>query len=143
MSSTIEDKQNQIIEEFSVFDDWMDKYAYLIELGRGLDDLDEAHKIDNNLINGCQSRVWLSAEYIDGKIFLAADSDAILTKGLVAMIVKVYSNETPTAILGAEPTFIKEIGLEENLSPTRSNGLTAMLKQIKFYAMAYKAKYES
>ena len=143
MSTNIENKQNQIVEEFFIFEDWMDKYAYLIELGKKIDSIKEEHRTDNNLINGCQSRVWLNAEYSDGKIIFTADSDAILTKGLVALVVHVFNNETPTDILNAEPWFIKEIGLEENLSPTRSNGLTAMLKQIKFYAMAYKAKYES
>lgn len=139
--STIDDKQQEIVDEFSVFEDWMDKYAYLIEQGKELDGLKEEHRTDNNVISGCQSKVWLHAEMQDGKIVFTADSDAVLTKGLVALVIKVFSNEKPDAIINAEPWFIKEIGLEENLSPTRSNGLTAMLKQIKFYAMAFKAKH--
>ena len=139
--STINEKQQEIVDEFSVFDDWMDKYAYLIEQGKELTGLKDEHRTDNNVISGCQSKVWLHAEYNDGKIVFTADSDAVLTKGLVAMVIKVFSNEKPDAIINAEPWFIKEIGLEENLSPTRSNGLNAMLKQIKFYAMAFKAKH--
>ncbi|HKK58090.1 MAG TPA: SufE family protein [Salinivirga sp.] len=139
--STIDEKQQEIVDEFSVFDDWMDKYAYLIEQGKELTGLKDEHRTDNNVISGCQSKVWLHAEYNDGKIVFTADSDAVLTKGLVAMVIKVFSNEKPDAIINAEPWFIKEIGLEENLSPTRSNGLNAMLKQIKFYAMAFKAKH--
>ncbi|MFO7864673.1 MAG: SufE family protein [Salinivirgaceae bacterium] len=141
--SNIEDKQKAIVDEFSIFDDWMDKYAHLIEQGKDLEGLKEENRTDNNIINGCQSKVWLSAEYKDGKIYFSADSDAILTKGLVALVIRVFTGETPEEILKTEPWFIKEIGLEENLSPTRSNGLTSMLKQIKFYAMAFKAKYEA
>mgnify|MGYP006449530439 FL=1 len=139
--STIDEKQQEIVDEFSVFDDWMDKYAYLIEQGKELSGLEEEHRTDNNVISGCQSKVWLHAEYDDGNIIFKADSDAVLTKGLVALVIKVFSNEKPDTIINAEPWFIKEIGLEENLSPTRSNGLNAMLKQIKFYAMAFKAKH--
>ncbi|ALO15877.1 Cysteine desulfuration protein SufE [Salinivirga cyanobacteriivorans] len=139
--STIDKKQQEIVEEFSVFDDWMDKYAYLIEQGKELTGLKDEHRTDNNVISGCQSKVWLHAEYEEGKIKFTADSDAVLTKGLVALVIKVFSNEKPDTIINAEPWFIKEIGLEENLSPTRSNGLNAMLKQIKFYAMAFKAKH--
>lgn len=138
---SIETKQQEIVEEYSVFDDWMDKYAYLIEQGKELTGLDEANRTNNNVISGCQSKVWLHADYKDGKLYYTADSDAILTKGLVAMVIRVFSDETPDEIINAEPWFIKEIGLEENLSPTRSNGLTSMLKQIKFYALAYKAKH--
>ena len=141
MMSTIDEKQQEIVDEFSVFDDWMDKYAYLIEQGKELTGLKDENRTDNNVISGCQSKVWLHAEYEDGKIIFTADSDAVLTKGLVALVIKVFSNEKPDAIINAEPWFIKEIGLEENLSPTRSNGLNAMLKQIKFYAMAFKAKH--
>ena len=140
---TIIEKQEEIVEEFSVFEEWMDKYGYLIDLGKDLKGFSEDNRIENNLINGCQSKVWIHAEYKDGKIYYSADSDAILTKGLVALVLKVYSGETPQTIIDTEPWFIKEIGLEENLSPTRSNGLTSMLKQIKYYAMAYKAKFES
>lgn len=143
MSNSIETKQQKIVEDFSIFDDWMDKYSYLIEVGKNIEGIKEEQRTDNDLINGCQSRVWLSAEYSDGKITFAADSDAILTKGLVALVIQVFNNETPDDILNSDPWFIAEIGLAENLSPTRSNGLTAMLKQIKFYAMAYKAKYEN
>ncbi|WP_462281049.1 SufE family protein [Salinivirga cyanobacteriivorans] len=139
--STIDEKQQEIVDEFSVFDDWMDKYAYLIEQGKELTGLKDEHRTDNNVISGCQSKVWLHAEYEEGKIKFTADSDAVLTKGLVALVIKVFSNEKPDTIINAEPWFIKEIGLEENLSPTRSNGLNAMLKQIKFYAMAFKAKH--
>ncbi|MDA3866079.1 MAG: SufE family protein [Salinivirgaceae bacterium] len=141
--SNIEEKQKTIVDEFSIFDDWMDRYAHLIEQGKDLEGLKEENRTDNNIINGCQSKVWLSAEYKDGKIYFTADSDAILTKGLVALVIRVFTGETPEEILKTEPWFIKEIGLQENLSPTRSNGLTSMLKQIKFYAMAFKAKYEA
>lgn len=140
---TIKEKQEEIIEEFSIFDEWMDKYSYLIDLGKDLSGFNEEYRTENNLINGCQSKVWIRAEYKEGKVYYNADSDAILTKGLVALVLKVYNGETPETIIETEPWFIKEIGLEENLSPTRSNGLTSMLKQIKYYAMAYKAKFES
>ncbi len=139
--SSIEQKQQEIVDEFSVFDDWMDKYAHLIEQGKELSGLEEENRTDNNVISGCQSKVWLHADYKDGKLYFKADSDAILTKGLVALVIRVFSGEEPDTIINTNPWFIKEIGLEENLSPTRSNGLTSMLKQIKYYAMAYKAKH--
>ena len=137
---TISDIQNEIIDEFSGFDDWMDKYAYIIELGNAVAPLDEKHKVPENIIEGCQSRVWLTSEERDGKLYFAADSDAIIVKGIVALLLRVVSGRTPDEILGCEFAFIEEIGLREHLSPTRSNGLVAMVKQIKMYAIAHKAK---
>ncbi len=139
----IEKIQEQIVEEFSGLDDWMDKYAYLIDLGKDLEALPEELKIKQNLIDGCQSKVWVFADYLDGKIFFRGDSDAILTKGLISLIIRAYNGQTPDDILNNQPEFINKIGLSEHLSPTRSNGLTSMIKQIKFYAMAYKMKHES
>ena len=138
--ATINEVQDEIIEEFSMFDDWMDRYALLIELGNSLEKLDEKYKTENNLIQGCQSRVWLQAEYVDGKIIFKAESDAVIVKGIIALLIKVLSNRTPDEIINADLYFIEKIGLKENLSPTRSNGLVSMLKQMRFYAMAYKAK---
>ncbi|HBX53444.1 MAG: Fe-S metabolism protein SufE [Bacteroidetes bacterium RIFOXYA12_FULL_35_11] len=132
--------QDEIIEEFSVFEDWMEKYSYLIELGNSVPPISEEFKKPENLIQGCQSQVWLNAEVQDGKILFSADSDAIITKGIVALLIKVYTNHTPVEILNTELYFIDKIGLKENLSPTRSNGLVAMIKQLKMYALAYKAK---
>ena len=132
--------QEEIIEEFSVYDDWMDKYNLLIELSKDLPVLDNKFKSNENLIKGCQSRVWLNAELIDGKIVLSADSDAIITKGIVALLIRVLNNRTPDEILDVDLYFIDKIGLKENLSPTRANGLVSMLKQIKLYALAYKTK---
>ncbi len=140
---TIQEIQNEIIDEFSIFEDWMDKYEYLIELGNLLDPYDEKNKIKSNLIQGCQSRVWLDAEYKDGKIYFTADSDAIITKGIIALLIKVLSGRTAEEILNTELYFIDKIGLKENLSPTRANGLVSMIKNIKAYAAAFKAKYES
>ncbi|MCU4162673.1 SufE family protein [Carboxylicivirga caseinilyticus] len=137
---TINEIQEEIVEEFSVFDDWMDKYSYLIEIGNDLDGFQEENRLDNNLIEGCQSKVWLHAELTDGKIFYTADSDAIIVKGIVALLVKVMSGRTPDEILESELTFVEKIGLKEHLSPTRSNGLVAMIKQIRLYALAFKAK---
>jgi len=137
---TINEIQEEIIEEFSVFDDWMDKYSYLIEIGNDLDGFQEENRLDNNLIEGCQSRVWLHAELKDGKIYYTADSDAIIVKGIVALLVKVLSGRTPDEILENELTFVEKVGLKEHLSPTRSNGLVAMIKQMRLYALAYKAK---
>ena len=117
---TIVEKQQDIVDEFSVFEEWMDKYGYLIDLGKDLLGFNEEYRTENNLINGCQSKVWIQAEYKDGKIYYTADSDAILTKGLVALVLKVYNGESPQTIIDTEPWFIEEIGLEENLSPTRS-----------------------
>ncbi|WP_029905898.1 SufE family protein [Prevotella sp. 10(H)] len=140
---TINEVQDEIIEEFSMFDDWMDRYSLLIELGNSLDKLDAKFKTEDNLIAGCQSRVWLQAEYIDGKIVFKAESDAVIVKGIIALLIKVLSNRTPDEIINADLYFIEKIGLQENLSPTRSNGLVSMIKQIRFYAMAYKAKEQS
>lgn len=138
--ATINEVQDEIIEEFSMFDDWMDRYALLIELGNSLEKLDEKYKTEDNLIVGCQSRVWLQADYIDGKIIFKAESDAVIVKGIIALLIKVLSNRTPDEIINTDLYFIEKIGLKENLSPTRSNGLVSMIKQIRFYAMAYKAK---
>jgi len=140
---TIQDIQNEIVEEFSVFDDWMDKYEYLIEIGNILEPYNEKNKAPSNLIQGCQSRVWLDAEYKDGKIFFTADSDAIITKGIIALLIRVLSGKTPDEIMQADLFFLNKIGLKENLSPTRANGLVSMIKNIKAYATAFKVKYES
>jgi cysteine desulfuration protein SufE len=129
--------QREIVDEFSAFDEWMDKYSYLIELGNDLKDLDSADKNDQNLIRGCQSRVWLVAELVDGKILFRGESDAVIVKGLVALLLRVASGRTPEEILQNEFFFVDEIGLKQHLSPTRSNGLLAMIKQIKLYAVAY------
>jgi len=134
---TIDEIQQGIIEDFSGFEDWMDKYSLLIELGNELAPIDPKYKVDGNLIRGCQSRVWLHQEYADGKITFEAESDALIVKGLVALLLKIYSNRTPHEILISEPRFIDEIGLRQHLSPTRSNGLLAMVKQMKLYALAY------
>lgn len=134
---TIKEAEQQIIEEFTVFDDWMDKYEYLIDLGKSLKIIDENRKIEANLINGCQSRVWLAADYQDGKIVFTADSDAIITKGVISLLVRVLSDRTPKEILDSNLDFLKEIGLEENLSPTRANGLRAMILKIKTYAAIF------
>jgi cysteine desulfuration protein SufE len=136
---TIKETEQQIVEEFSVFTEWLDKYEYMIELGRSLPIIKESGKEEKNLIKGCQSRVWLAADYSDGKIYFTADSDAIITKGIVSLLVRVFSGRTPQEILEADLSFIKEIGLEENLSPTRANGLLSMIRQIKFYAVAFAA----
>jgi cysteine desulfuration protein SufE len=134
---TINEVQQEIIEEFSAFEDWMDKYGYLIELGNELKDLDPKDKTDQYLIKGCQSRVWLVSDLVDGKIVFRGESDAVIVKGLVALLLRVVSNRTPQEILNNELFFIDEIGLKQHLSPTRSNGLLAMIKQIKLYAVAY------
>ena len=140
---SINEIQDEISDEFSFLEDWMDKYALLIELGNALSPLDEKYKNGNNLIEGCQSRVWLQADYTDGKIIFQAESDAVIVKGIVSLLIKVLSGHTPDEILNADLYFIDTIGLKEHLSPTRSNGLLAMVKQMKLYAMAFKAKYES
>lgn len=132
--------QEEIIEEFSVFDDWLDKYDYLISLSDQLPAIDPAHRTEQYLINGCQSRVWIDAREEEGKIRFSADSDAIITKGIIALLVRVMNNRTAEEVLGMDLYFIKEIGLEANLSPTRSNGLLAMIKQMKLYALAYANK---
>jgi len=134
---TINEIQQEIIEEFSGYEDWMDKYSYLIEIGNEMAPIDAKYKVESNLIRGCQSRVWLHQDFIDGKIIFEAESDALIVKGLVALLLRVYSNRTPKEILESEPRFIDEIGLRQHLSPTRSNGLLAMVKQMKLYALAY------
>jgi len=137
---TIPEKEKQIIEEFGIFDDWMDKYNYLIELGQSLPIIEDKYRNDSHLINGCQSRVWISAEMEDGKMILKADSDAVITKGIVYLLIRVLSGEKPEKILNNNLDFLKHIGLQEHLSPTRANGLTSMIKQIKLYALAFQAK---
>lgn len=134
---TIKEVEQQIIEEFSLFTDWLDKYEYLIELGKSLPIINDNGRQESNLIKGCQARVWLAADYKEGKIFFTADSDAIITKGIISLLVRVFSGRTPKEIIEADLNFIKEIGLQDNLSPTRANGLVSMIKQIKFYAMAF------
>ena len=134
---TIDEIQQEIIEEFSGFEDWMDKYSYLIEIGNEMASIDPKYKVESNLIRGCQSRVWLHQDFTDGKIIFEAESDALIVKGLVALLLRVYSSRTPKEILESEPRFIDEIGLRQHLSPTRSNGLLAMVKQMKLYALAY------
>ena len=137
---SIDEIQDEIIEEFSVFDDWMDKYALLIDLGSALPPLDEKYKTPENLIEGCQSRVWLQADYREGSVYFEAESDAIIVKGIVSLLVRVLSGHTPDEILNAHLYFIDRIGLNEHLSPTRSNGLVAMVKQMRMYALAFKVK---
>ncbi len=140
MVKTINELQDEVVEEFSDFDDWMDKYQMLIDLGNDLDKLDDKYKTEQNLIDGCQSRVWVQCDYVDGKLNLSADSDALIVKGIIALLVRVLSGYTPKEILDADLYFIDRIGLREHLSPTRSNGLLAMVKQIKAYALAYSVK---
>ena len=137
---TINEIQDEIIDEFSGFDDWMDKYQLLIDLGNEQEPLDEKYKTESNLIDGCQSRVWLQCDYVDGKLVFSAESDALIVKGIVALLIRVFSGHTPQEIIDAEVYFIDEIGLKDHLSPTRSNGLLAMMKQIKMYAVGYGLK---
>ena len=137
---TIKQVQEEIIDEFAVFDDWMDKYALIIEQGNSLDKLDDVYKTPNNLIDDCQSRVWLQTDYENGRLYFRAESDAVIVKGLVALALRVFSGRTPDEIIASNLYFLKEVGFTEHLSPTRSNGLLAVIKQIKFYAIAYKAK---
>jgi cysteine desulfuration protein SufE len=137
---TIKEKQDEIIDEFSAFDDWMDKYSYLIELGNALEPYNEKYRLDQNLIEGCQSKVWFNAEMVDGKVIFEGDSDAIIVKGIVALLIRVLSGNSPEEILETDLYFVDAIGLKEHLSPTRSNGLVAMIKQMRMYALAYKAK---
>lgn len=137
---TINEIQDEIIDEFSGFDDWMDKYQLLIDLGNEQAPLDEHYKVESNLIDGCQSRVWLQADYADGIITFTAESDALIVKGIVALLIRVLSGHTPQEILDADLYFIEQIGLKEHLSPTRSNGLLAMVKQMRMYALAFRTK---
>lgn len=137
---TIGEIQKEIVDEFSMFDDWMERYEYIIELGKSLPLIDEKYKTEENIIKGCQSKVWVHGDLQEGNIVFTADSDAILTKGIIAIIIRVFSNQKPEAILEANTDFIDEIGLKEHLSPTRANGLVSMIKQIKMYALAFNAK---
>ncbi len=137
---TVDEVQQEIVDEFSLFSDWMDKYAYIIEQGNALKPLGEQYKTPENLIKGCQSRVWLHTEYRDGKLFFGAESDALIVKGLLALVLRVLSGRTPDEIIGSDLRFMKEIGLTEHLSPTRSNGLLSVIQQVRYYAVAYKAK---
>lgn len=137
---TINELQDNVIEEFSAFDDWMDKYALLIDLGNSLPPLEEKYKTESNLIEGCQSRVWLQADYEDGKILFKGESDAVIVKGIVSLLINIISGHTPQEILDTDLYFIEKIGLKEHLSPTRSNGLVAMVKQMCMYALAFRTK---
>ena len=136
----IKEIQNEIVDEFSMFDDWMERYEYIIELGKGLPIIEEQFKTEDNIIKGCQSKVWVHAEENDGKVVFSADSDAILTKGIIAILIRAFSNQTPAAILEANTDFVDEIGLKEHLSATRANGLVSMIKKIKLYALAFEAR---
>ena len=140
---TINELQDNVIEEFSAFDDWMDKYALLIDLGNSLPALEDKYKTESNLIEGCQRRVWLQADYEDGKIIFKGESDAVIVKGIVSLLINVLSGHTPQEILDTDLYFIEQIGLKEHLSPTRSNGLVAMVKPMSMYALAYKTKEEA
>lgn len=140
---TINEAQNEIVEEFSELSDWMDRYQLLIDIGNEQESLDPKYKTDNNLIDGCQSRVWLQCDYINGKIVFSAESDALIVKGIVSLLIKVLSGHTPEEIINADLYFIDKIGLREHLSPTRSNGLLAMMKQMRLYALAYKSKEDA
>ncbi|MBB1149194.1 MULTISPECIES: SufE family protein [unclassified Myroides] len=137
---TIREAQEEIIDEFSMFEDWMQRYEYIIELGKTLPIIDAQYQVEENLIKGCQSQVWLHAENIEGNIVFTANSDAILTKGIIAILIRVFSNQHPKDIVEADLSFIDEIGLKEHLSPTRANGLVSMIKQIRMYALAFQAK---
>ena len=137
---TIKEIQDEIVDEFAMFDDWDERFQYVIDLGKSLPLIDEKYKTDENTIKGCQSKVWLHADREDGKVVFTADSDAIITKGIIAILIRVFSNRTPQEILDADTDFINEIGLKDHLSPTRANGLVSMIKQIKMYALAYAAK---
>jgi len=136
----IKELQDEIIDEFAMFDDWMERYEYIIEMGKSLPLIENQDKTNDNLIKGCQSKVWLHADYRNDKLIFTADSDAILTRGIIALLLRVYSNQTPNDILNSDDFFIEEIGLKEHLSPTRANGLLSMVKQLKLYALAYKVK---
>jgi cysteine desulfuration protein SufE len=137
---TINERQDEIIDEFAGLDDWMDKYQLLIDMGNEQEPLDEKYKTEQNLIDGCQSRVWLQADYENGRIYFSAESDALIVKGIVTLLIRVLSDATPQEILDADLYFIDQIGLKEHLSPTRSNGLVAMVKQMRMYALAFQAK---
>jgi cysteine desulfuration protein SufE len=136
----IEEIQAEIVDEFSMFEDWMQRYEFMIDLGKSLPLIDEQFKTDDNIIKGCQSKVWVHAELEDNKLVFTADSDAIITKGIIAILIRAFSNQTPSAIIEANTDFIDEIGLKEHLSPTRANGLVSMIKQLKLYAVAYQTQ---
>ncbi len=133
----INEIQNEIVEEFSLFEDWMQKYEYIIELGKTIKPIDNKNKVDSNLIKGCQSKLWLHAELKNGKVIYTADSEAIITKGIAAVLLRVFSNQTPFDIINSDVDYIDKIGLKEHLSPTRANGLVSMVKQLKYYALAF------
>ncbi|WP_024768565.1 SufE family protein [Aquimarina macrocephali] len=137
---TIQEIQEEIVDEFGMFDDWMQRYEYMIELGKSLPLIEEKYKTDDNIIKGCQSKVWVHAEMKDDKVQFTADSDAIITKGIIAILIRVFSGQHPAAIIEADTNFIDEIGLKEHLSPTRANGLVSMIKQLKMYAIAYQTQ---
>ena len=137
---SIEKVQTEIIEEFALFDDWMQRYEYMIDLGKSLPLIDPKYKTDNHIIKGCQSKVWVHADIEDDKVVFTADSDAIITKGIIAILIRAFSNHSPQEILDADTTFIDQIGLKEHLSPTRANGLVSMIKQLKLYALAYQTQ---
>lgn len=140
---TISEIQEEIIDEFSMFDDWMQRYEYMIDLGKSLPIIDESLKTDDRLIKGCQSKVWLNAELKEDKVIFTADSDAIITKGIIAILIRVFSNQKPEDIIEANTDFIDKIGLKEHLSPTRANGLVSMIKQLKLYALAYQTQLKN
>lgn len=137
---TIQEIQDEIVDEFAMFDDWMQRYEYMIDLGKSLPLIEERLKVDENLIKGCQSKVWVHGDMIDDKLVFTADSDAIITKGIIAILIRAFSNQHPSAIIEANTDFIDEIGLKEHLSPTRANGLVSMIKQLKLYAVAYQTQ---
>ena len=137
---TIQEIQNEIVDEFSMFDDWMQRYEYIIDLGKALPIIEKQYKTEDNIIKGCQSKVWVHAEQNEGKVIFTADSDAILTKGIIAILIRAFSNQKAVDILEADTNFIDDIGLKEHLSPTRANGLVSMIKKIKMYALAFNAK---
>ena len=138
--SKINEIQEEIVEEFGMFEDWMQRYEYMIELGKSLPLIQEKYKTEDNLIKGCQSKVWLHAELQDDRLLFTADSDAIITKGIIAILIRVFSNQKPKDIIEADTAFIDEIGLKEHLSPTRANGLVSMIKHLKMYALAYQTQ---
>lgn len=140
--SSIQEIQNEIVEEFAMFDDWMERYEYMIELGKTLPLIDDKYKTDEYIIKGCQSKVWVHADMEKGKVAFTADSDAIITKGIIAILIRTFSGQPPMEILDADTSFIDKIGLKEHLSPTRANGLVSMIKQIKLYAIAYQTQLE-
>ncbi|GAK88325.1 SufE family protein [Nonlabens ulvanivorans] len=138
--ASIQDIQNEIVEEFAMFDDWMDRYEYMIDLGKSVPVIDEQYKTDDNIIKGCQSKVWVHADLKEDKVEFSADSDAIITKGIIAILIRAWSGQKPADIIAADTAFIDQIGLKEHLSPTRANGLVSMIKQLKMYAIAYQSQ---